>query len=107
MNGYGIGAACHNSPHAWYPSLPAVDNQQPINLQGISGPLGEESCLVCHTQNPGNDGPHEGDGADDDRLEFGREPLCPAGSTFRSRLSENQMPMSQSLPWRGFPICIP
>jgi hypothetical protein len=46
-------AACHNSPHAWWPSRQTVDNTQPIRLQGHAGPI--ENCLACHTVKPGGD----------------------------------------------------
>ncbi len=49
-------SACHNSPHAWWPSRNAADNIQPISLQGSAGPIG--SCVVCHKTNPGGDNPH-------------------------------------------------
>lgn len=42
--------ACHNSTHAWWPSKNALDNVQPIKLQGHAGPIG--SCSVCHTNKP-------------------------------------------------------
>ncbi len=42
--------ACHNSSHAWYPSKNALDNVQPIKLQGNAGPIGK--CAVCHTNTP-------------------------------------------------------
>jgi hypothetical protein len=49
-------SACHNSPHAWWPSLKAADNLQPINLQGEAGPI--EICTVCHKTSPGGTGVH-------------------------------------------------
>ncbi len=55
-------AACHNSPHAWYPSMRAADNWQPINYQGSSGPIGQK-CSACHTNSPdSSEGPHGGSG---------------------------------------------
>lgn len=62
-------AACHNSPHAWYPSSLAVDNKQSLRLQESTGPIGEnDKCVVCHTSEPDDDegGIHESDGDDDD-----------------------------------------
>jgi len=54
--------ACHNSPHAWYPSQRAADNWQPLNYQGDPGPIGK-SCAVCHTNRPERgEGPHQRDG---------------------------------------------
>jgi hypothetical protein len=53
-------SACHNSPHAWWPSTNALDNAQPIALQGSAGPIG--SCQVCHTTSPGGDNPHTASG---------------------------------------------
>lgn len=49
-------AACHNSPHAWWPSLKRADNRQPIRLQRKAGPI--EKCIVCHKNSPGGDDPH-------------------------------------------------
>ena len=51
-------SACHNSPHAWYPSKQAVDNKQPVALQGSSGAIGR--CSVCHTNRLSGENPHEG-----------------------------------------------
>jgi hypothetical protein len=46
-------AACHNSPHAWYPSQLTLDNKQPMALQGSRGPIGDErNCTVCHLSSP-------------------------------------------------------
>ena len=49
-------AACHNSPHAWWPSMLAVDNTQPIRLQGKARGIG--NCQVCHTNSPGGSHVH-------------------------------------------------
>ena len=38
---------CHGAPHALYPSDLDKDNQQVINLQGLSNPIGV--CNTCHT----------------------------------------------------------
>jgi hypothetical protein len=38
--------ACHNSPHAWWPSKLRSDNWQPHNLQNVPISIGE--CKVCH-----------------------------------------------------------
>lgn len=43
--------ACHNSPHAWYPSRRAYDNMQPLALQGSSNAIGKDRCSACHTDN--------------------------------------------------------
>ena len=52
-------AACHNSPHAWWPSMKADDNLQPKYLQNNSKPLGFKGCSVCHTDGrTGNQPPH-------------------------------------------------
>jgi mono/diheme cytochrome c family protein len=45
--------ACHNSPHAIYPTVNAYgadrDNVQPIQYQGEAGPIGSGgNCKVCH-----------------------------------------------------------
>ena len=49
--------ACHNSPHAEWPSTRAQDNIMPIALQGHAGPI--KDCTVCHGQNvPAGPGPH-------------------------------------------------
>jgi hypothetical protein len=49
-------AACHNSPHAWWPSLNSVDNSQPIKLQGSADSIQE--CSICHVGDPGGDMSH-------------------------------------------------
>jgi hypothetical protein len=41
--------ACHNSPHAWYPSIRSWDNIQPLSLQGNSRAIGYRKCSICHT----------------------------------------------------------
>jgi hypothetical protein len=41
--------ACHNSPHAWYPSKRADDNMQPQALQGSTYAIGKGLCTPCHT----------------------------------------------------------
>ena len=54
---------CHNSPHAWWPAMNAVDNAQPMALQGTSSAIGKNACNVCHTD--GRTGvmpPHGADG---------------------------------------------
>jgi hypothetical protein len=48
-------AACHNSPHAEYPALNAYgddrDNVQPLQYQGVAGPMGtQKNCPVCHRE---------------------------------------------------------
>lgn len=54
--------ACHNSPHAWYPSRLAQDNWQPLTYQNDPGPIGKK-CTVCHTRQPeASEGPHQGGG---------------------------------------------
>lgn len=54
--------ACHNSPHAWYPSRLAQDNWQPLTYQNDPGPIGKK-CVVCHTNRPeAGEGPHAGGG---------------------------------------------
>ena len=56
-------SACHNSPHAWWPSHLKLDNKEPIALQGRPEFLGDEGhCDACHTTNPGGGGPHGGEG---------------------------------------------
>lgn len=55
-------AACHNSPHAWYPSRLAIDNQQPIRLQGTDEAIGADGhCTVCHLRRPSGDIHEDGD----------------------------------------------
>nr|MEE4267009.1 hypothetical protein [Candidatus Krumholzibacteria bacterium] len=49
-------SACHNSPHAIFPSREAVDNQVMMDLQGHAGTLSD--CRVCHGVNPSGPGPH-------------------------------------------------
>lgn len=62
-------AACHNSPHAWYPSKLGIDNKQPIKLQGSAESIGADGrCSVCHIGRPDGDIHDEGgDDGDDDR----------------------------------------
>lgn len=59
-------ASCHNSPHAWWPSMLALDNREPKKLQGSSSFLGHDhNCTACHTGTPSSSGgPHEGGGGD-------------------------------------------
>jgi hypothetical protein len=40
-------SACHNSPHAYWPSKNTADNIQPAKLQGF--PMAIGICSVCHT----------------------------------------------------------
>ena len=47
---------CHNSPHAWWPSQLAVDNIQPIRLQG--SPRAVRDCAICHTKPQPGTSPH-------------------------------------------------
>ena len=49
-------AACHNSPHAWWPSKLWADNMQPVKLQKKPFALG--NCAVCHTTKKSGDNPH-------------------------------------------------
>jgi hypothetical protein len=51
-------SACHNSPHAEFPSLQRNDNIYSIELQNHAGKITE--CGVCHTNAPvtPNKGPH-------------------------------------------------
>lgn len=49
-------AACHNSPHAWWPSKHWADNLQPFKLQHSAASIGK--CSVCHTKNLAGDNPH-------------------------------------------------
>jgi hypothetical protein len=44
-------AACHDSPHAMYPSREATDNHQPIQYQSVAKTIG--SCGVCHGDSRG------------------------------------------------------
>jgi hypothetical protein len=55
--------ACHSSTHAVYPVhnmySPVLDNYQPLQYQGVAGPIGMGSrCLVCHTVMPAASGHH-------------------------------------------------
>ena len=50
-------SACHNSPHAWYPSKNPLDNRQPMRLQGTAGPI--HRCTICHVTDPGGRNPHK------------------------------------------------
>ncbi len=49
-------AACHNSPHAWWPSKLWADNLQPIKFQRVPYAIGD--CKVCHIKNKAGDNPH-------------------------------------------------
>ena len=49
-------AACHNSPHAWWPSKNWVDGLQPVKLQKSTLSLGD--CGICHTNKLQGDNPH-------------------------------------------------
>ena len=54
---------CHGSPHAVYPTdnpySPVLDNYQPLQYQGVAGPIGTGSrCTVCHTVQPTASGHH-------------------------------------------------
>ncbi len=54
--------ACHNSPHAWWPSLRADDNLQPQKLQGNVHAIGFKKCGVCHSSGvSGTVPPHQDD----------------------------------------------
>jgi len=46
-------AACHNSPHAWWPSKSWGDNLQPMKLQRAPYAIGD--CRVCHTKKQAGD----------------------------------------------------
>jgi hypothetical protein len=64
-------AACHNSPHAMYPSTLMADNYQPIEYQGGAKTIG--SCGVCHDDSRGeiediNEFEEKHGGADPDRV---------------------------------------
>lgn len=48
--------SCHNSTHAILTSREERDNRQVIALQGFAGTL--QDCMVCHTVQPGEGGPH-------------------------------------------------
>ncbi len=49
-------AACHNSPHSWWPSKLWADNIQPVKLQKKPYSLGD--CSICHTRKQQGDNPH-------------------------------------------------
>jgi hypothetical protein len=49
-------AACHNSPHAWWPSKLWEDNRQPARLQRSTASIGE--CSACHTNRLEGHNPH-------------------------------------------------
>ena len=50
-------AACHNSPHAWWPSKLWADNLEPRNIQGNFYAIGKD-CSICHTNKQKGDSPH-------------------------------------------------
>jgi len=49
-------AACHNSPHSWWPSKLWADNLLPMKLQRAPYAIGD--CKVCHTKKQAGDNPH-------------------------------------------------
>jgi len=49
-------AACHNSPHEWWPSKLWADNLLPMKLQRAPYAIGD--CRVCHTRKMDGDNPH-------------------------------------------------
>jgi hypothetical protein len=49
-------AACHNSPHVWWPSKLWADNLQPSKLQHFPTSIGD--CSVCHTRKLKGHNPH-------------------------------------------------
>ena len=49
-------AACHNSPHAWWPSKLWNDNLQPFRAQLT--PYSMANCSVCHTKKKQGNNPH-------------------------------------------------
>jgi len=49
-------AACHHSPHAWWPSKLKADNSQPRSLQETSYSL--RNCSICHTKKQTGRNPH-------------------------------------------------
>jgi hypothetical protein len=58
---------CHNSPHAWWPSLRSDDNALPAQLQGSAKAIGYNACSVCHTDGRrGTMPPHGGEGGGGD-----------------------------------------
>jgi hypothetical protein len=48
--------ACHNSPHAWWPSKQWSDNLQPVKLQ--KAPYALSDCRICHTTKQTGNSPH-------------------------------------------------
>lgn len=55
--------ACHNSPHAWWPSTRADDNALPWALQRNTHAIGYNGCFVCHSDGrTGTMPPHNGEG---------------------------------------------
>jgi hypothetical protein len=46
MNGFIMCESCHNSPHAEWPSMKAVDNALPLRVQGL--PTFIKRCTACH-----------------------------------------------------------
>ena len=52
MNGNKIQCeSCHGSPHAEWSSTKAIDNQVPLNLQGLATYI--QRCSACHSQGSG------------------------------------------------------
>jgi hypothetical protein len=49
-------AACHNSPHVWWPSKMWADNLQPVKLQHAPKAIGD--CAICHTRKMSSNNPH-------------------------------------------------
>jgi len=71
-------AACHDSPHAMYPSREASDNYQPLQYQSSSKTIG--SCGVCHDNS-------RGEGIED----FGEEHAGPGGRPTACRVCHTQV----------------
>jgi hypothetical protein len=46
MNGFIMCESCHNSPHAEWPSMKAVDNALPLRVQGLATFI--KPCTACH-----------------------------------------------------------
>jgi hypothetical protein len=72
-------AACHDSPHAMYPSREASDNYQPLQYQNSSKTIG--SCGVCHENSRGGGGE-----------EFGEEHGGPSGKPTACRVCHTRVP---------------
>ncbi len=87
--------ACHNSPHAMYPSTLTADNYQPLNYQNSNKSVG--SCGTCHETSRG-----EGisDFADEHGGQTGRPTAC---AVCHTQVTTNTAQWPHQFMWRATP----